>query len=146
MDYSVCAWREHHYLSLEGETLIYRFDKSPTEYPIDLSEGIVSLKRHTQTHRQFRAGIPLIFIPIVVMGQFYFKEGENFSHEPQFFLLYACLVAGLVMVIRYRTIYRACTMITKTGLEVLILCDKEKPAEFERFIAELERINADQKG
>ena len=88
----------------------------------------------------------MILIPIVAMGLVYFKEGENFSHESQFFLLYACFVAGLVMVIRYRTIYRACTMITKTGLEVLIPCDKEKPAEFERFIAELERIQANQKG
>ncbi len=80
------------------------------------------------------------------MAQIYIKEGKSFTHEPQFFLLYACFVAGLVMVIRYRTIYRACTMITKMGLEVLIPCDREKPEEFERFIAELERIQANRKG
>jgi hypothetical protein len=144
LDYSVCAWNEGHSFSLVGKELNYRFDKSGVRFAIDLSKGIASIRRHKQTHRFLRAGLPMVLIPIVVAAQIYMKEGVVYSTEPQFLLLYLLFVVGVIMLIRYRTIYQACTVITKAGDEILVLCDQKKPEEFNRFVAVLERIRAEQ--
>ena len=120
-DYTAVAWGESHYYTLDDGNLIYRFETSDAVYSFDLTAGNFTLQADWQTHRLFRAGLGLLLFPLLPLGAIYAKEHTFANVGPFLYLLVGLMVAGLVMALRYRTIYRTHVLTTANGDQILII-------------------------
>ena len=138
--YSAEAWNEMHHYSLKGDRLDYRFGDSELVYSFDLRPGSFSLKSRWQTHRSFRSGLVLLAFPAIGLGPVLLKEHTLGNIGLWLYVHIAMLVLGVVLVVRYRSIYRGHLLRTNTGDEMFIFRDPKNSKRADDFISQISSL------
>jgi hypothetical protein len=137
-DYSASAWNETHHYSLSGGRLVYRFEKSDATYSLDVEHGSFTLRPRWQTHRYFRAGLVLFAFPLFTLGVIYAKEHTIARLGAMLYVQLGMLAIGVVLLLRFRTIYRAHILRNSSGDEILIYRDPNNAERADEFLSRLQ--------